>query len=132
MKSTSELGQWLELAKEDLSAARFLTKMHPMPMEIVCFHCQQSGEKYLKAILCLKGLKIPKVHDLFVIYDLVLPFSPQLETLFPACQVINEYGIGPRYPYNRELIESDVTSAVAAAGQIEMVVLGLFFPDQVD
>ena len=48
MDRQEELRQWFEKADHDLQAAEYLTTMHyPRPDEIICFHCQQSAEKYL-------------------------------------------------------------------------------------
>jgi HEPN domain-containing protein len=29
--------------------------MHPTPVEVICYHCQQSAEKYLKGYIVLHG-----------------------------------------------------------------------------
>ena len=43
---------WIEKAENDILTSRFLAEtMHPAPAEIICFHCQQAAEKYLKAFL---------------------------------------------------------------------------------
>jgi len=46
MDKTREINEWLYLAKQDLDTAIFLQSMHPIPVEFICFHCQQSAEKY--------------------------------------------------------------------------------------
>lgn len=48
----------------ELMSAEYLLKMHPMPIGIICYHCQQSAEKYLKGFLVLHGMSPPKTHDL--------------------------------------------------------------------
>jgi len=35
----------------DLGTAEYLQNMSPLPLEIICYHCQQSAEKYLKGYL---------------------------------------------------------------------------------
>ena len=41
---------WLEYADGDLSTAQFLyDKQWPRQLEIICYHCQQAGEKAVKA-----------------------------------------------------------------------------------
>lgn len=40
----------LVMQKKDLEAAKFLTNMHPQPLEIICYHCQQSAEKILNFV----------------------------------------------------------------------------------
>ena len=47
--------EWFEIGDSDLASAEFLLKMHPVPNEIICYHCQQAAEKYLKGFLALKG-----------------------------------------------------------------------------
>ncbi len=41
------VGEWLAYAKHDLDSANFLLSMKPMPIEIICFHCQQVVQKQL-------------------------------------------------------------------------------------
>ena len=49
MDRETEIQQWLEIADNDLAIADFSAKnMWPIPYAIICFHCQQSVEKYLK------------------------------------------------------------------------------------
>ena len=60
-----ELSQeWLDLAKLDLSAAEFLMDMRPVPIEIICCHCEQAAEKFLKGVLVHHDIGAPKTHDL--------------------------------------------------------------------
>lgn len=48
----------------DLSSARYLLNMHPVPKEIICYLSPQSAEKYLKGYLVLYDINPPKIHDL--------------------------------------------------------------------
>jgi len=39
------VAEWLQIAYEDLDSAQFLfDHKHPKPLEIICYHCQQSAE----------------------------------------------------------------------------------------
>jgi HEPN domain-containing protein len=40
--------EWLTHAEDDLGSAEFLLNKKPLPIEIICFHSQQSAEKVLK------------------------------------------------------------------------------------
>jgi len=65
MDKKAELQQWLEIADNDLAYAEFASKnMWPVPYGIICFHCQQAAEKYLKRFLVMNNIAPPKVHDL--------------------------------------------------------------------
>ena len=47
-----QVKQWLDYAAQDLGVARHLFEnYHPKPLEIVCYHCQQSAEKAIKAVI---------------------------------------------------------------------------------
>ena len=46
---------WFEFAQADLNTASFLyEKQNPRQLEIICYHCQQAGEKALKALYLAK------------------------------------------------------------------------------
>jgi len=48
---TPETAQWVRYAEEDLLGASDLARKTPPLRNLACFHCQQSAEKYLKALL---------------------------------------------------------------------------------
>jgi HEPN domain-containing protein len=57
--------EWFTFADMDLDSAEYLQGMQPQPLEIICYHCQQSSEKYLKGYLIYIGvIEPPKTHDL--------------------------------------------------------------------
>jgi len=51
-----QVKQWIDYAAQDLGVARHLFEnYHPKPLEIVCYHCQQSAEKAIKAVIVSNG-----------------------------------------------------------------------------
>ncbi|MBM2817019.1 MAG: hypothetical protein HW421_3781 [Ignavibacteria bacterium] len=42
---------WLERAEHDMETAKLVFNHLPTFFDTICFHCQQSAEKYLKAYL---------------------------------------------------------------------------------
>lgn len=48
MDSIAQAQERIRFAKMDLDSAKYLLNMHPTPVEVICYHCQQSTEKYLK------------------------------------------------------------------------------------
>jgi HEPN domain-containing protein len=62
--------KWRRFAAMDLNVAIHDTSFSPLPIEIVCYHCQQSAEKALKAILAYHEETILKTHDLKRLLDL--------------------------------------------------------------
>ena len=61
---------WIEYAKTDLAGAESLIKDSTFG-NLVLFHCQQSIEKILKAVFEMKQLKVPKIHSVFTLYNLL-------------------------------------------------------------
>lgn len=91
--------EWVEKAEEDWNAARQLNRVRKDPSyDAVCFHCQQSVEKYLKARLYEAGVNFPKTHDLIKLLGLVVKVEPQWVALHPHIAVLNPYAVGYRYP----------------------------------
>jgi HEPN domain-containing protein len=90
-----EFLRWVEKADHDLLAAEHDMELAEQGLtDIVCFHCQQCAEKYLKALLLFRGVAFPRTHDLRLLWDLV------------PCDV--SLGIGPEkaVPLNRYVIEA--------------------------
>jgi HEPN domain-containing protein len=64
----------------------------------ICFHCQQSAEKYLKALLEEDGQPIPKTHDLLFLLTLVQTNHPEALRLRRGLSILVRYGVALRYP----------------------------------
>ena len=115
MDKQVEYSEWVKKADEDLDSAIFLTQKHPKPLEIICYHCQQSAEKCLKAYLVLNEIRIPKTHDLIFLNKECSKVLPEFINLKQECLRLNIYGVNIRYPYNLDLEDSDVTKAISDA-----------------
>lgn len=77
--------EWVAKAEEDYLAAFDLARRRKRPLwSGVCFHAQQSAEKYLKARLEEAGLTVPRTHDLDVILNQILPVEPLWSAFRPA------------------------------------------------
>lgn len=65
--------------------------------EIVCFHCQQAVEKYLKALLILnKEPNIPKTHNIDLLLNLCAKYDK--EFLNFTGSELTTYAVDLRYP----------------------------------
>lgn len=59
-----EVKRWVEKAEHDLTAAEHSMSLADKGLtDIICFHCQQCAEKYLKGLLVLHKIPFPKTHD---------------------------------------------------------------------
>ena len=73
--------EWVGKAEDDYRAAEELHRSHRRFHDQVCFHCQQSAEKYFKAILEEDRLSVPRTHDLELLLNLLFPDHPTLRPL---------------------------------------------------
>ena len=64
--------EWVRKAEEDYQVAVKLRRGDGPFHNAVYFHCQQSAEKYLKALMEERGLGVPKTHDLDELCTLLL------------------------------------------------------------
>jgi HEPN domain-containing protein len=118
---------WIQKAENDISSAHHLAEnMYPVPTEIVCFHCQQAAEKYLKAFLVYNDQEPPKTHDLIELAKLCSGFNKDFSPLFPKCEYLLPFASRARYPGANDPEEEDMKRAlVYAQDVIEFVKLKL-------
>jgi HEPN domain-containing protein len=107
--------EWLSFAEMDLSSAEFLLAKWPVPLAIICYHCQQSAEKCLKGLLALKNQMPPKTHDLPLLIDFCKPFYPEITLVSVQCTALNPYSNQPRYPREMLITEQDMKVAIENA-----------------
>ena len=124
MDRNEELRQWLSIADEDLRSAEYLTTMrYPTPDNIICFHCQQAAEKYLKGFLFKNNISPPKIHDLIELLRLCGPVLPDYKTILIQCTFLNRFSITPRYPDEIQISADDVKTALRYANEVKDFVL---------
>lgn len=99
-----QVEHWLLFAERDLKSSKLLLNDATLTT-IAAFHCQQAVEKGLKAIFENQNLKIPRLHNLEILYkkaNIEKFVHVDLEIL----QRINEGYIDSRYPGDIGLIPS--------------------------
>ena len=65
------LAEWVSKAEGDYDTAQRELKVRRKPnYDAVCFHAQQSAEKYLKAFLVLREIEPPRIHNLIELLKL--------------------------------------------------------------
>ncbi len=115
--------QWIERAENDLRNAQYtLTLKENCPFDTVCFHAQQSVEKYLKALLLKFSVDFPKTHDLRVLLQ-IAEKKASLKFDKKRVLLLNRYVIEGRYPgdwdpITRSEAEEAVQTAKATITQI--------------
>ena len=130
MKDSGWSSEWLEMANMDLNAAEFLLDMRPVPVEIICYHCQQAAEKLLKGVLVHFDAEPPKTHDLIQLCKLCCELDARFSLLEDACIELTPYGVQVRYPSDLELNESDMTAALRECKKVREFVQQLCLQDE--
>ncbi len=117
--------EWIAKAENDLLTATHTLKLgYRCPTDTVCFHAQQCAEKYLKALLVLRGLDFPKTHDLEALAARLknggsLGLSPD------ELAHLKRYATATRYPGGEEIALSETRNAVAAARRLRKAIRAL-------
>lgn len=125
MGNIEQAQEWQRFAAMDLNSAEYLINMYPVPLEIICYHCQQSAEKYLKGYLVLYGINPPKIHDLDELCKLCSKFSDTFKEIEDQCSDLTAYGIQPRYPMELVIEEQDMRQALYSSKMIRDFILAL-------
>jgi HEPN domain-containing protein len=63
-----------------------------------CFHCQQSAEKYLKALLEEIGLAVPRTHVLKDVLAHLVHHHPSLASFRRGLTFLTRFAVETRYP----------------------------------
>jgi HEPN domain-containing protein len=125
MDNLTSAKEWQRFAEMDLMSAEYLLKMRPVPVEIICYHCQQSAEKYLKGYLVLHEMNPSKTHDLNQLQKLCVNISDSFSDIADHCSDLTAYGVQPRYPMQLILEEIDMQEAIISAKAIRDFILNI-------
>jgi uncharacterized protein len=89
---------WLSHADEDRRTFEICLRAELIPFTSVCFHAQQAAEKYMKALLELRGVITPRTHDLSRLLLACREAGDDLGPLSAECELLTQYAVEPRYP----------------------------------
>ena len=91
--------EWVEKAEEDFDASDTLLYGRDVPIAaVVCFHCQQCAEKYLKAYLQEYSIEFERNHELLPLMDLCASLDPEFRKLKRDLEPLKTYAVAVRYP----------------------------------
>jgi len=127
---TKLVAEWVKKAEQDYKVSTSLDKVLPDCRDIICFHCQQSAERYLKALLQSIGASISKTHDLDKLLDLLLSRYPELRSIRRGLVRLTNCAVDYRYPGPRAT-RRQTDSALRVATRVRKVMrvrLGLDKP----
>ena len=91
--------EWIAKAEGDFRTACREEQAADLPnFDAVCFHAQQTAEKYLKARWVEADQDFPKIHDLDALLNLNLPLEPGWRGLHEALQRLTDLAVEVRHP----------------------------------
>jgi HEPN domain-containing protein len=93
-----ETAKWVRKAEAGFVGARELALAKRPLHDLICFHCQQSAEKYLKAMLQEAGVRVPRIHNLRNLLLLLLPHDGSLKVIRRPLLPLTRFAVAFRYP----------------------------------
>lgn len=112
MDNYRETAKWLEFAEHDYEAANLLSRQAKPLLEIICFHCQQCAEKYLKAYIIQNNSEIKRTHNLEELLKICSKADKEFNLIIDNCIDLSDYAVETRYPYPFEIEKADMLKAL--------------------
>jgi HEPN domain-containing protein len=110
--------EWVLKAEHDwLTASHLLGLKADYALAAVHFHAQQSAEKYLKSLLVLHSLPVPKTHDIQRLIALV-PAEDSPELPIEDMQLLTTFAVEIRYPGPTPADHAEAMAALVVARKI--------------
>lgn len=125
--------KWVNIADRDLMAAEQGLKVYPVLAEIVCFHCQQAAEKYLKAYLVKHQVEFQKTHNIMLLINLCSTVDSVFKDRLLYADLLTDYAVEIRYPdeWYEPTIE-EAKDAYRVACEVKQFVLDLIHIDKLE
>ncbi|MGB2929452.1 MAG: HEPN domain-containing protein [Desulfobacterales bacterium] len=90
--------EWITKADQDFEFARINFEEEKQFFAQICFHFNQSAEKYLKAFIIANRLEFRKIHDLHLLLKQCKSNDPSFSQLEDDCEYLTTFYIETRYP----------------------------------
>ncbi|HYV38939.1 MAG TPA: HEPN domain-containing protein [Gemmataceae bacterium] len=90
--------QWVRKAEDDYQLAVQIAQGDKPHYDQRCFLCQQSAEKFLKALLEEIAVSIPKTHVLDDLHNLLVSHFPELHGFRRGLIYLSDFAVAVRYP----------------------------------
>lgn len=94
-----EVKKWIIKALNDYKTAEKLINLpeDEIITDTLCFHCQQTVEKLLKAFLVYSGIEFGKVHNIEYLIKLCSNVDSDFENLYELTANLTDYSVDVRY-----------------------------------
>jgi len=116
--NNEEVQEWLEIADIDFDSAQLLNEAVRRHYEVICYHCAQAAEKYLKGYLVYQNVVPRKTHDLVLLNDLCAEIDGDFQNVYDECRFLTVFATDIRYPNRYEVTENHVNFSINAVEKI--------------
>jgi HEPN domain-containing protein len=113
-----DVAEWIKIADDDLDSAKILNQASRKHYEIICYHCAQAVEKYLKGFMESKDIIPEKTHNLTYLNSICIENDIRFTNIKTECDFLNKFANDIRYPHRYETKESDANFCINAAMKI--------------
>jgi HEPN domain-containing protein len=119
MKNREFIRDWLRRAKSNLARARAGRVTKDVLYEDLCFDCQQSTEKAIKALLISLNKEFLPTHSIGRLLELVSEAGIKIPKEVEKAVDLTDYAVETRYPGEREpLTEEEYKEALDIAEEV--------------
>ena len=120
MSDLATVAEWLKFAERDYEIALHLSKtFHPLPVENICYNCQQATEKAIKGILILHKGDYPRTHDIESLHELCKEAGTDFGLTLSMTRTLTRFAKKSRYPDDVfDFTETDTEIGLKYAKQI--------------
>lgn len=116
--------EWIKKAEADYEVAQLLMASDDWFTDQIAFHCQQSAEKYLKAILVEAGDPIPRTHILHTLVVQATIHHTVLSKYQRGMRFLTRFAVAFRYP-GEHATKRQAKSALRWAEALRVEVRGI-------
>jgi len=122
MDKVNIVKEWLDFANKDISCAKHLLSMCPVPLEIICYHSEQAAEEAIKGYLIFHNEEPPRTYDLGMLCSMCMDIDKTFNELMEPCGRLARYGKSI-YPFEIQISDSDMKTAIADADCVNEFIL---------
>ena len=116
-----DIKEWFMIADADFDSAILLYQAPRKHYEIICYHCAQAVEKYLKGYLEYIDIIPEKTHNLIYLNSICVDKDDCFIDIKIECDYLNKFANDIRYPHRYETKESDANFCISAVEKIRNI-----------
>ncbi len=107
MKNKEFVMDWLRRAKSNLERAKLGRTSEDILYEDLCFDCQQTAEKAIKALLISLDKEYLPIHSIARLLELVSEAGIEIPEEIKKAIDLTDYAVKTRYPGEREPVSTE-------------------------